>query len=147
MAGLGASGLHEPLALLRGVKPDVVIYGCTSATLSHGPAFDRAFAHRIASDCGAKTVTAAGALVHTLQVFGVTRIGFASPYVPSLNDMAIAYLAEMGIVTVHRSEVAEALGNDGQGALTPDAVFAQGLKARPPRRAGACLVPHRHAHR
>jgi maleate cis-trans isomerase len=132
MAGLGASDLEGPLALLRGVKPDVMIYGCTSATLAHGPAFDRALAARIATECGAQTVTAAGALVHALRSFGVTRIGFASPYVPSLNDLAIAYLSEMGIETVQRSEVSEALSNDGQGALSPGAVFDLGLKADHP---------------
>lgn len=132
MAGLGASDLDEPLALLRGVKPDVVIYGCTSATLALGPSFDRALAARIASDCGAATVTAAGALVHALSALGATRIGFASPYVPSLNDRAIGYLAEMGFTTVHRSEVTDTLSNDGQGALTPDQVLALGLQADHP---------------
>ena len=49
MRGLGDADLEEPLRLLMGVKPDVVLYGCTSATLAHGPAFDRALAARPAS--------------------------------------------------------------------------------------------------
>ena len=67
-------------------------------------------------------MTAAGALVHALQTIGVKRIGFASPYVPSLNDEAIAFLASEGFETVSRADVEGDLGNEGQGALTPEDV-------------------------
>ena len=132
MQGLGESDLDGPLGLLTGVKPDVIFYGCTSATLTHGPAFDMALAARIKADSGARTVTAAGALVHALGVLGVSRIGFASPYVPAINDAAIGFLADAGITTLARSEVAEVLGNDGQGALTPEAVLDLGRRADHP---------------
>ena len=132
MAGLGSADLDVPLSLLQGAKPDVVLYGCTSATLSHGPSFDRELARTIKSQSGAQTVTAAGALVAALTALNVTRIGFASPYVPSLNDRAIAFLEDEGFATVSRAEVTEALGNAGQGALTPDAVFDLGTRADSP---------------
>ncbi|WP_299628704.1 Asp/Glu racemase [uncultured Tateyamaria sp.] len=129
MQGLGAADLDGPLSLLLGVKPDVVIYGCTSATLTHGPAFDRALADRIAAASGAKTVTAAGALVHALTALNVKKIGFASPYVPAINDMAVGFLGDLGFETVSRAEVDATLGNHEQGALDPDAVYALGLRA------------------
>ncbi len=132
MHGLGAADLDEPLHLLQGVRPDVILYGCTSATLTHGPAFDRELAQRIKAESGAETVTAAGALVHALQTLGVIRIGFASPYVSAINDMAIGFLAETGIETVARSEVSGELDNYGQGNLDPQAVFDLGLAANQP---------------
>jgi maleate isomerase len=133
MRGLGSADLDEPLALLRGVKPDVVFYGCTSATLTHGPEFDRALAARIKADSGAHTVTAAGALVHALTELGIGQIGFASPYVADINDLAVGFLSDNGFDTVARSEVRETLDNTGQGALDPDAVFELGLKADHPK--------------
>ena len=132
MHGLGAADLDGPLALLQGAHPDVILYGCTSATLTHGPEFDRALAARIHSERGAATVTAAGALVHALRFLGVTKIGFASPYVAAINDMAIAFLAESGVQTVARSEVTAVLDNVGQGAMDPDAVLALGRAADHP---------------
>ena len=132
MHGLGAADLDEPLTLLQGVRPDVILYGCTSATLTHGPAFDRELAERIRKQSGAATVTAAGALVHALGALGISRIGFASPYVPAINDLAIGFLSQSGIETVARSEVEEALDNYGQGALDPDAVFQLGHAADHP---------------
>ena len=132
MQGLGAADLDDPLHLLLGVKPDVVIYGCTSATLTHGPAFDRALAKRIETASGAKTVTAASALAHALNALGAKRIGFASPYVPAINELAVDFLANMGFETLIRSEVDGTLGNHEQGALDPEAVYALGLKADHP---------------
>ncbi|MEM9058897.1 MAG: Asp/Glu racemase [Pseudomonadota bacterium] len=129
MQGLGAADLDDPLHLLMGARPDVVLYGCTSATLTHGPDFDRALAERIRSASGAGTVTAAGALVRALAALGVNTIGFASPYVPAINDMAVDFLARMGFRTVQRSEVTETLDNTGQGALDPEAVFQLGMGA------------------
>ena len=129
MHGLGAADLAEPLFLLQGVRPDVILYGCTSATLTHGLDFDRALAERIRAGIEARTVTAAGALVHALEFIGVKRIGFASPYVSAINNMAIDFLAEVGVETVARSEVGEALDNYGQGELNPQAVYDLGLAA------------------
>lgn len=139
MHGLGAADLDEPLRLLQGVRPDVIMYGCTSATLTHGPAFDRGLAERIKADSGAETVTAAGALVHALNTLGVERIGFASPYVSAINDMAVEFLAQTGVETVMRSEVNSDLDNYGQGELDPQAVFELGLAANHPE-AGAIVL-------
>lgn len=133
MHGLGAADLDEPLTLLQGVRPDVILYGCTSATLTHGPAFDRELAARIATESGAATVTAAGALVHALKTLGAGRIGFASPYVAAINDMAVGFLAESGVETVARSEVSDVLDNYGQGNLDPQDVFELGLAADHPK--------------
>ena len=132
MHGLGAADLSEPLRLLQGVNPDVILYGCTSATLTHGLSFDRELAKQIKQDSGAQTVTAAGALVHALQTLNAKRIGFASPYVPAINDMAIAFLEETGVKAVRRWEVSGTLDNYGQGELTPDAVYELGRAADHP---------------
>ena len=132
MHGLGAADLSEPLRLLQGVNPEVILYGCTSATLTHGPSFDRELAKQIKQDSGAQTVTAAGALVHALQTLNAKRIGFASPYVPAINDMAVAFLAETGVKVVRRSEVNGTLDNYGQGTLTLDAVYELGRAADHP---------------
>ncbi len=129
MAALGASDIDEPLRLLSGAHPDVVLYGCTSATLAHGVAFDHDLAARVEAKSGVRTVTAAGALVAALQTLGVKRIAFASPYVASLNDQAIAFLRERGFETVSRADYPTALGNYGQGELSPDMVFELGMQA------------------
>jgi len=129
MAGLGASDLTEPLRLIVGVRPKAVLYGCTSATLTHGPVFDRDLAAKIEKAAGAITLTAAGALVTAIEALGVTQVGFSSPYLGEINDRAIAFLAEAGIETMARADIGRPLGNYGQGELTPDEVFELALRA------------------
>ena len=132
MQGLGASDLSETLELLSGARPDVVLYGCTSATLTHGPAFDSDLAARIKARSGSATVTAAGALVHALETLGAKQIAFASPYVTAINDLAIAFLTEMGIDAIARADFDTPLSNEGQGALTPEAVIDLALRVDHP---------------
>jgi maleate cis-trans isomerase len=132
MVKLGASELEETLHLIAGVRPDVIMYGCTSATLTHGPRFDADLAERIKEQTGAVTVTAAGALLHGLEILGARRIGFASPYVGEVNDAAISFFAEAGFETLSRADIGHALDNYGQGALTPDEIFELALRADHP---------------
>ena len=132
MAGLGASDITEPLRLIAGVRPSIVLYGCTSATLTHGSSFDRGLAETIQATCGAASLTAAGSLVMALTALGVRRVGFSSPYLGEINDQAVAFLADNGIETVKRADIGRALGNYGQGDLTPDEVHNLALRADRP---------------
>ncbi len=132
MAGLGASDITETLRLIAGVRPAAVLYGCTSATLTHGPAFDRELAERIRRLSGAHSITAAGAVVAAIRSLGARRIGFASPYVGEVNDQAIAYFASEGIETTVRADIGRELGNYGQGELTPDEVYDLATNAQGP---------------
>ena len=129
MANMGSASLDEPLKLLTGVRPNIILYGCTSATLSHGMEFDIALANKIKTLSGVETVTAAGALVYALNKIKARHISFASPYVPELNDRAIALLSDAGFETIHRSEVKQTLDNYGQSELSPEQVYELGLAA------------------
>lgn len=129
MARLGASDMTETLRLISGIRPRAVLYGCTSATLTHGPDFDRDLARQIADASGAISLTAAGAIVAAIHALGARRVGFASPYLGEVNDQAVAFLAGNAIETVVRADIGRALGNYGQGELTPGEVFNLALKA------------------
>lgn len=132
MAGLGATDLSDVLHLISGARPRAVLYGCTSATLTHGLAFDVDLSRQIKDGSGAVSLTAAGSLVRALKALDVTRIGFASPYVGQVNIEAAAFLADAGVETVRCHDVGRALSNYGQGELTPDEVFELAVAADHP---------------
>lgn len=132
MAGLGASDISEPLYLLSGCRPDVVLYGCTSATLTHGVAFDQDLSKKIKTSSGAQSITAAGALVAGIKTVGAKKVGFASPYLGEINQQAMDFLHSEGIETVRCADIGRALGNYGQGELTPDEVYELALRADHP---------------
>ncbi len=123
MAGLGASDISHDLEMICGVRPDVVLYGCTSATLTHGPSFDADLAAKIKTVSGAACFTAAGALVSAITSLEATKVGFSSPYLGEINTQAMTFLAQNGIETVKCADIGRELGNYGQGELTPTEVF------------------------
>ncbi len=132
MAGLGASDISHDLRMISGVRPDAVLYGCTSATLTHGPEFDTDLARQIKAGSGAVSLTAAGSLVAAINALRAARVGFSSPYLGEINEQAVAFLAENGIETVKRADIGRELGNYGQGELTPDEVFELACRADHP---------------
>lgn len=119
-------------------RPDVVLYGCTSATLAQGAAFDAGFRETIAAQTGAPAITAASSLIEALRALGISRFALSSPYVASLNDMAIGYIEGFGFNCVGRADVAEPLGNEAVGALRPQDVVA--LAERADCAAAECIV-------
>ncbi|SPH23335.1 Maleate isomerase [Defluviimonas aquaemixtae] len=132
MARLGAADITETLRLISGIRPRAVLYGCTSATLTHGAGFDRELAAQIGARSGAVSLTAAGSLVLAIRVLGAAKVGFSSPYLGEINDQAAAFLADEGIATVARADIGRELGNYGQGELTPDEIFALAMRVNVP---------------
>jgi len=132
MSGLAQSDMDEAIRLLAGAKPDVVLYGCTSATLALGSTFDSELAAKIKEKSGAICITAAGALVNALRTLKTENIAFASPYVAALNNDAIEFLASQNITTVSRFDYPRDLGNYGQGELQPDEIVNFAMQANSP---------------
>ncbi|NOE20119.1 Asp/Glu racemase [Ruegeria atlantica] len=133
MAGLGASDISHDLRMISGVRPDVVLYGCTSATLTHGPSFDAELAQQIKSESGALSLTAAGSLIAAIKTLEATKVGFSSPYLGEINVQAMDFMAQNGIETVRYADVGRKLGNYGQGELTPDDVCDLACQADHPQ--------------
>ncbi len=130
MAGLGADDISQPLRLIAGVRPAAILYGCTSATLTHGPDFDRELAREIqGSLANTLAVTAAGALVAGIRAVGAGNVGFASPYTGEINAQAVSFLADEGITVVRCADIGRVLDNYGQGELTPQEVYELALLA------------------
>ena len=132
MRQFALASLTEVMESLNAARPDVVLYGCTSATLAHGPTFDRQFAGQISEMSDTPAFTAAGALVMALQALGVQRLAYSSPYVAQLNQEAVDFLTECGFAVVSRQDVDEDLGNYGQGELSPERVYDLAVAADSP---------------
>ncbi len=119
MAAMGDADIDQALEFIAGVNPDVVFYGCTSATLTHGLDFDRTLRHHIGSATRALAITAAGALVFTLRRFDVNRIAFVSPYTRDVADEAITFMESAGFTTVGSAVPDGEVLPREQGAFTP----------------------------
>ena len=120
---------EEVVDSLLGCRPDILLYGCTSATLAQGPQFDAEFRRRIEERAAVPAVTAAFAVIEALRDLGVERFAFSSPYVPSLNDLAVSFIEAFGFRCVGRADAGTPLGNDEVAALTPENVMGFAAQA------------------
>ena len=138
MAQFADSSLAPVLGDLCATRPDVVAYGCTSATLTRGPDYDREFCRKMQSIAGVPCVTAAGALIEALLQLGINTVSFTSPYTRQLNQEGADFLEAAGMEIVKVEYIGKDLDNYGQSGLKPADVFELGVRADHPE--ADCVV-------
>jgi maleate isomerase len=67
-------------------RPDVVVFGCTSAGALRGNDYDTELCGRISELTGAPAVSTIGAVRAAIEDSGAASIGVITPYVDELND-------------------------------------------------------------
>jgi maleate isomerase len=67
-------------------RPDVIVFGCTSAGALRGNDYDRELCERIATDTGADVISVISSVRESIRARGAGRIGVITPYVDSLNE-------------------------------------------------------------
>ena len=99
---------EEVVDSLRACRPDVMLYGSTSATLAQGPEFDAEFRRRIEARADAPAVTAASVVI---EAFGFRCVGRADTAAP-LGNAEVAALTPEDVMVLAREadcEQAEAV--------------------------------------
>jgi maleate isomerase len=71
---------------LRSARPDVMVFGCTSAGALRGNDYEAQLITRIAQETGAETFSVAASVRRTILAAGGRRVGVITPYVDSLNE-------------------------------------------------------------
>jgi maleate isomerase len=90
---------HLPVAIadLRSARPDVMVFGCTSAGALRGNAYEAELIKRIADETGAVTFSVAASVRQAIREAGGRRVGVITPYVDSLNDKIRQSLEDDGL--------------------------------------------------
>ena len=81
-------------------KPDVVVFGCTSAGALRGNDYDRELCARISERTGAPTVSTIQSVRNAIRSSGAQRIGVITPYVHELNKKIKASIEADGVEVV-----------------------------------------------
>lgn len=140
MLSLGAADISGPLDLISAVRPDVILYGCTSGTLTHGVDFDAALRENVSETVKAPCITAAGSVVFALKKLGAERVAFSSPYVGEINELAQNFLLEHGVETVSRSDIEVALSSQDHGGFGPLEIVELALRSDSPEAQAIVLL-------
>jgi maleate isomerase len=93
---------HLPGAIrdLASARPDVVVFGCTSAGALRGKAYEAELIRRLADETGAEAISVASAVGEAIKRRGAKRVGIVTPYVDSLNEPIRASLEADGLEVV-----------------------------------------------
>jgi len=79
---------HLPVAVrdVGTARPDVVVFGCTSAGALRGNAYEAQLVERIGAETGAEVVSVAASVRAALAAREARRVGVVTPYVEALNE-------------------------------------------------------------
>lgn len=86
----------EAVRLLAHACVDIVVFGCTAASVTRGPGGDLEIGAEIASAGGMPCVTTATAVVESLRAVGARSISVATPYIDEINSIEEAFLRDSG---------------------------------------------------
>lgn len=96
---------HLPTAIsdLATARPDVMVFGCTSAGALRGNEYEAKLITRIAAATGAETFSVAAAVRRAILSRASRRVGVITPYVDSLNEKIRESLEAdgVGVAAVH----------------------------------------------
>jgi maleate isomerase len=71
---------------LRSARPDVVVFGCTSAGALRGNDYEAELIKQIEAQTGARAFSVAASVRSTIRSADARRVGVITPYVDSLNE-------------------------------------------------------------
>ncbi len=86
--------------ILATAKPDVVVFGCTSAGALRGNAYDTELCQRISEVTGRPTISVIESVRRKLSATRATRVAVLTPYVDELNRRIKASVEADGIEVV-----------------------------------------------
>ena len=110
------------VAMLADMRPDVVLFACTSGSFFQGAEHERALAADLESIARAPVVTTARAMVEALARRG-DRVRLRTPYTDELTSLEVAYLEHAGL-TVTSSAGLGIVDDLEIAAIAPDALRA-----------------------
>ena len=83
------------------MRPDVVVFGCTSAGALRGPAYEQGLAQQLSQATGAPAITIMGAVVEELNRLAARRVAVLTPYSQEVNETIQRSLEASGFDVVY----------------------------------------------
>ncbi len=124
---------------LATLRPDVVVFSCTSAGALRGRAYEESLCARITEETGAPTVSTLAAVREELERMGARSVAVLTPYVDALNARIRASLEAAGLAVprLHGLGLTDSLDI---AAVTPDEIHAAAVDRFRGVRADAVFV-------
>ena len=113
----------EAVRLLAAIRPDLLVFGCTSAGALRGAEGDRTLAAALEAEVGCPVVSAFSAVLAALERRVVGPVALFSPYTEGVQATMRRALEAAGISVVEAGTMG--LADDSEiGRITPESVHA-----------------------
>ncbi|RDE07705.1 maleate cis-trans isomerase family protein [Pelagibacterium lacus] len=109
------------------VEPQLIAFGCTSASFINGIGWDQDIARRISAASGLPAITTTTAIVEGLRAVGAKRISLVTPYVDEVNQAEIDFLNASGFEVIDL--ITFNLRQSGEIARVPSEVMRERVLA------------------
>ena len=117
--------VEEGASLLADAGVDMIAFNCTAVST-----FDEAMAEnirvRISAASGVPAISTADGILAGFKAFGVKRVVLVTPYIDSVNDREIAFLARHGIEVLSHSGLGLSEGQ-GMASIEPGEWYRRAL--------------------
>lgn len=91
---------RQSAELLAPARPQVAVFGCTSASFVNGAQWTAELEAGLAQTIGCPVMSTAGAMIAALEHIGARRVAVLTPYVQATNERLSTYLAAAGMDVV-----------------------------------------------
>lgn len=116
---------------IKMTRPDVVLFGCTSASFIGGLGWDEEVARQISEATGVPALTTSTAVVRCLRSIGARKVAVATPYISEINGREADFLAAHGFA-VCSLEGLEIRNSETIGRVPLRTTYELGLRADRP---------------
>jgi maleate isomerase len=130
--------LDNAASLLGHAEPDVIAFHCTAVS-TFAPHLASEITARVTAATGRPAIATADAILAAFQLLGTKSVVLVTPYIQTVHQREIDYLAASGFTVVGGS----CLGvntNTEMARLTPAAIAAQAREAASGVVADACFI-------
>lgn len=86
---------------LATIKPDVIVWMCTSGSFSRGPKWDQNLRETLSQKGRCPATTTSTALIKALSALGAKKVALAMPYESRLGEKLIQYVENYGVAVVN----------------------------------------------
>ena len=105
-----SSDIEQAAKTFKAIKPTVVAYACTAASICRRIGGDTEISSRINNIAGVPATTTGTAVVAGLRALGVARVAVLAPYVEAVTSALVHFLSASGLTVVHHHTAGLRLG-------------------------------------
>jgi maleate isomerase len=105
-----SSDIEQAAKTFKAIKPAVVAYACTAASICRGIGGDADISSRISDIVGVPATTTGTAVVAGLRALGVARVAVLTPYIEAVTRALVDFLSASGLTVVRHQAVGLRLG-------------------------------------